>query len=75
MRQERKEGGMKEEIDTGIKEGEEEGRRKEWRWRRDGRREKGSVVQYVLYTMAISVLKKRRQTAKGKKQYTHHISW
>lgn len=38
MRQERKDGGLKEEIDKGLKEGEEEGRRKKWRWR-EGRRE------------------------------------
>lgn len=50
---------MKEEIDKGLKEGEEEGRRKEWRWR-EGRRERGRECgAIVLYRMAISVLKRR----------------
>lgn len=63
---------MTEELDKGIKEGEEEREERNGGGGRDGRREEGSVLKHKLDTTSIAVLRKRRQTAKGRKQYTHH---
>lgn len=53
---------MKKRIDNEGKEGE----KKEGRQGREGWRE--CVMQYMLYTMIVSILKKRRQMAIGRKQ-------